>query len=177
MTVIIYFNRNSGVFIESLSSPGNNCSLNHKSKILFCISRSVQPTLFGYSQISQTQIWWHLTVTVFYFGKTKSPDFVAISVVMLTVLKRTQIRDRHVNDQKRLSQLHLCLPLQLKTFAVTCDGIIEPSRKCTLILSRGACSRSCSPLLWTESPCAAEDDMRTQFNCDVTTSLLLRGCG
>lgn len=34
----------------------------------------------------------------------------------------------------------------------TCVGIMEPSRKCRLILSRGALSRSSSPLLVTQSP-------------------------
>lgn len=48
---------------------------------------------------------------------------------------------------------------KLKQESYTCVGITEPSRKCRLILSRGAWSRSSSPLLCTESPWEAEDHM------------------
>lgn len=39
----------------------------------------------------------------------------------------------------------------------TCVGITDPSRKWRLILSRGALSRSSSPLLDTESPWEEEE--------------------
>lgn len=43
----------------------------------------------------------------------------------------------------------------------TCVGVIEPSRKWRLILSRGAWSLSSSPLLRTESPWRAENHVVT----------------
>lgn len=55
----------------------------------------------------------------------------------------------------------------------TCVGIMEPSRKCRLILSRGALSRSSSPLLVTQSPWEVKEHTWYKHSDQVTIRSVL----
>lgn len=55
----------------------------------------------------------------------------------------------------------------------TCVGIMEPSRKCRLILSRGALSWSSSPLLVTQSPWEVKEHTWYKHSDQVTIRSVL----